>query len=208
MLAWLLGLVLSLVTSGWGAAAVAFAQTAMAMTSLPGMVLFTIRGALHGDVKKALHLVVRLGTLYLVLSFIGNRIYKFRRILAEEEAATAKGCVSYADCGNMAEVTKSDPAQAALCLAWNRTCHWNPWDRAIDRYTDIFPTLKDLTDSTYSTVLLCCAAAAVSYSIFFLIMRCCAFGKKTKRKREARDAQQLQEAWTRKADALKTFPVA
>jgi hypothetical protein len=203
MVWWLLKWAVALVGGGWGTALSGFGQAVIAATSLPGMALFMLRGAMTGDLTKALRLLV--GAFVVVALF--RLAFNFWVILDEEDKATEKGCIKWLSCSNLAEEAKNDPDQVRLCDQWKKTCQWNKYTRAADRFTDIFPTKKELSENLYYQVLAFCFIAAVSTVFFPLTGRCLGWGKKFKKKKDAREAHQFQQAWANKA-ASQTFPVA
>jgi len=207
---WWLASLLAYFGGGWGAALGGFAQAAVAVTSLPGMALFMFKGALQGDLKKAVGLLIWLGTIVFIAVVVAQSYYGFLRIWEEEENGTATGCEGKRFCAGLTERLRNVPAQAAVCEKWTRECKWNSWDRAIMRFTDILPTRADMTENGHYVALLLCAVAAACHACLLLSYRCCGFTTKQKKKKEARDAMQFQQEWVKKgASAVtKTFPVA
>lgn len=207
---WLLNTLVAFLGSGWSATLLGFGQGIMAVSSLPGMFLFALRGALSGDAKKALGLLIWLGTLAFVGLFLVNSYYSFHRIWEEEEAGTATGCSGKRSCAKMEERARNVPAQIALCNQWERECKWNAWDRAWLRYTDIFPTRAELTSTWHYQALALCVIASIGHALLILTYRCLSAGKKLKRKKEAADAQRFRTAVHAKTEATlrESFPVA
>jgi hypothetical protein len=205
---WLTSL-LVLLSGGWVSALMGFGKALVAVTSLPGMLLFALSGLFSGDAKRPLIILVWLSSLGFGALFCINSYYGFHRIWEEEEAGTATGCDGKRTCAKMSERIRSVPAQMALCDKWERECKWNAWDRAWERYTDIFPTRAQMTATWHYQALALCVVASIGHALLLLTYRCCSVGRKMKRKKDAKDSERLRTDWHAKTETARgAFPAA
>ncbi len=147
----------TLLKSGTGtllSAATPTLQSLAAATSLPGMFTAVAQKGMSHGLSYALRLLFKLATFMFVGLFVMRCSYNFRAIYEEEVAATNISCARHHKCLLLPEILISQPAHREPCVKDKVACSRIPFDRALERVTDILPAWADLVAGVKEQFLL------------------------------------------------------